>query len=42
MYSEALAYTTYLDMLNDTARNRAYNLAIQKAAKGAHHVLDIG
>jgi len=42
VYSEALAYTTYLDMLNDTARNRAYNLAIQKAVKGAHHVLDIG
>lgn len=40
--SEALTMTTYLDMLNDTTRNRAYHLAIQKAVKGARHVLDIG
>jgi len=40
--SEALTMTTYLDMLNDTPRNRAYHLAIEKAVKGAHHVLDIG
>lgn len=40
--SEALTMTTYLDMLNDTTRNRAYLLAIQKAVKGGHHVLDIG
>lgn len=40
--SEALTMTTFLDMLNDAPRNRAYRLAIQKAVKGAHHVLDIG
>lgn len=40
--SEALTMTTYLDMLNDTTRNCAYHRAIQKAVKGAHHVLDIG
>ena len=40
--SEALTMTTYLDMLNDSTRNRAYNLAIQKAVKGGSHVLDIG
>lgn len=40
--SEAFTWTTYLDMLNDTTRNRAYHLAIQKAVRGARHVLDIG
>ncbi|KAL3696315.1 hypothetical protein R1sor_010391 [Riccia sorocarpa] len=35
--------TTYLDMLNDVERNRAYDKAIRKAvSQGARHVLDIG
>ncbi|KAH6822280.1 protein arginine methyltransferase 7 [Perilla frutescens var. hirtella] len=37
-----LATTSYLDMLNDSRRNRAYCLAIEKAITKPCHVLDIG
>ncbi|GLT91062.1 hypothetical protein SLE2022_089710 [Rubroshorea leprosula] len=37
-----LATTSYLDMLNDSARNRAYRLAIEKTVTKPCHVLDIG
>ncbi|CAF2150718.1 BnaA01g35410D [Brassica napus] len=37
-----LATTSYLDMLNDTRRNRAYRLAIEKTITEPCHVLDIG
>ncbi|KAH7549614.1 hypothetical protein JRO89_XS13G0056400 [Xanthoceras sorbifolium] len=37
-----LATTSYLDMLNDSCRNRAYRLAINKTVTKPCHVLDIG
>ncbi|KAK6137578.1 hypothetical protein DH2020_028682 [Rehmannia glutinosa] len=37
-----LATTSYLDMLNDTRRNRAYRQAIDKTVTKPCHVLDIG
>ncbi|KAK7265923.1 hypothetical protein RJT34_33548 [Clitoria ternatea] len=37
-----LATTSYLDMLNDSARNTAFNQAIQKTITKPCHVLDIG
>ncbi|KAL8539771.1 hypothetical protein ACS0TY_001394 [Phlomoides rotata] len=37
-----LATTSYLDMLNDTRRNTAYRLAIDKTVTKPCHVLDIG
>ncbi|XP_010440129.1 PREDICTED: protein arginine N-methyltransferase 1.6-like isoform X1 [Camelina sativa] len=37
-----LSTTSYLDMLNDTRRNRAYRLAIEKTITQPCHVLDIG
>ncbi|KAK3039472.1 hypothetical protein RJ639_028054 [Escallonia herrerae] len=37
-----LASTSYLDMLNDTRRNRAYREAIDKTVTKPCHVLDIG
>lgn len=37
-----LATTSYLDMLNDSYRNRAYRLAIDKTVTKSCHVLDIG
>ncbi|KAG6509116.1 hypothetical protein ZIOFF_034510 [Zingiber officinale] len=37
-----LATTSYLDMLNDSCRNRAFRAAIEKTIKGPCHVLDIG
>ncbi|GAB4834987.1 Protein arginine N-methyltransferase 7 [Ancistrocladus abbreviatus] len=37
-----LATTSYLDMLNDTRRNRAFRDAIDKAITKPCHVLDIG
>ncbi|EYU32837.1 hypothetical protein MIMGU_mgv1a024512mg [Erythranthe guttata] len=37
-----LATTSYLDMLNDTRRNRAYRHAIDNAVTKPCHVLDIG
>ncbi|XP_019434888.1 PREDICTED: protein arginine N-methyltransferase 1.6 isoform X1 [Lupinus angustifolius] len=37
-----LATTSYLDMLNDSARNRAYRQAIEKTITKPSHVLDIG
>ncbi|KAL7160391.1 hypothetical protein ABFS83_01G091800 [Erythranthe nasuta] len=37
-----LARTSYLDMLNDTRRNRAYRHAIDNAVSKPCHVLDIG
>ncbi|XP_039134647.1 protein arginine N-methyltransferase 7 isoform X1 [Dioscorea cayenensis subsp. rotundata] len=37
-----LATTSYLDMLNDGCRNRAFRLAIEKTITGPCHVLDIG
>nr|QEG03054.1 arginine N-methyltransferase 7 isoform X1 [Cymbidium ensifolium] len=37
-----LAATSYLDMLNDSRRNRAFRLAIEKTITGPCHVLDIG
>lgn len=37
-----LATTSYLDMLNDNRRNRAYRLAIDKTVTQPCHVLDIG
>ncbi|XP_073052071.1 protein arginine N-methyltransferase 1.6 isoform X2 [Primulina eburnea] len=37
-----LATTSYLDMLNDTRRNRAFRLAIDKTITKPCHVLDIG
>ncbi|KAJ8449400.1 hypothetical protein Cgig2_002532 [Carnegiea gigantea] len=37
-----LATTSYLDMLNDTSRNKAYRLAIDKTVTRQCHVLDIG
>lgn len=37
-----LATTSYLDMLNDSPRNRAYRDAIDKAITTPCHVLDIG
>jgi protein arginine N-methyltransferase 7 len=40
---QLLAGTSYLDMLNDTARNRAYRRAIEAAVTDpAARVLDIG
>lgn len=38
----ALATTSYLDMLNDTHRNRTFREAIDKAIQKPCHVLDIG
>ncbi|XP_073283374.1 protein arginine N-methyltransferase 1.6-like isoform X2 [Primulina huaijiensis] len=37
-----LATTSYIDMLNDTRRNRAFRLAIDKTITKPCHVLDIG
>ncbi|CAH2078865.1 unnamed protein product [Thlaspi arvense] len=37
-----LATTSYLDMLNDSRRNRAFRLAIEKTITEPCHVLDIG
>ncbi|KAL3497483.1 hypothetical protein ACH5RR_040215 [Cinchona calisaya] len=37
-----LATTSYLDMLNDSCRNRAFRQAIDKTVTNACHVLDIG
>ncbi|PON93016.1 Protein arginine N-methyltransferase [Trema orientale] len=37
-----LATTSYLDMLNDSPRNRAFRQAIDKAITTPSHVLDIG
>lgn len=37
-----LATTSYLDMLNDSHRNRAYREAIDKTITRPCHVLDIG
>lgn len=37
-----LATTSYLDMLNDSYRNKAYRLAIDKTVIKPCHVLDIG
>ncbi|KAJ1390116.1 S-adenosyl-L-methionine-dependent methyltransferase [Sesbania bispinosa] len=37
-----LATTSYLDMLNDSARNRAFREAIEKTITKPCHVLDIG
>lgn len=37
-----LATTSYLDMLNDSARNRAFREAIEKTVTKPCHVLDIG
>lgn len=37
-----LATTSYLDMLNDSRRNAAYRLAIDKTVAKPCHVLDIG
>lgn len=37
-----LANTSYLDMLNDSYRNRAYRRAIEAAITGPCHVIDIG
>ncbi|XP_057415264.1 protein arginine N-methyltransferase 1.6 isoform X2 [Lotus japonicus] len=37
-----LATTSYLDMLNDSTRNRAYREAIEKTITKPCHVLDIG
>ncbi|KAF9685402.1 hypothetical protein SADUNF_Sadunf03G0050900 [Salix dunnii] len=40
--SALLATTSYLDMLNDNARNRAFREAIDKTITKPCHVLDIG
>ncbi|KAL5700414.1 type III protein arginine methyltransferase [Ranunculus cassubicifolius] len=37
-----LSATSYLDMLNDSPRNRAFRLAIEKTVTKPCHVLDIG
>ena len=37
-----LATTSYLDMLNDSTRNRAFREAIDKTLSKPCHVLDIG
>lgn len=37
-----LATTSYLDMLNDSPRNRAFSEAIKKTVTKPCHVLDIG
>ncbi|XP_043715950.1 protein arginine N-methyltransferase 7 [Telopea speciosissima] len=37
-----LSSTSYLDMLNDSRRNRAFRKAIEKTVTRACHVLDIG
>lgn len=37
-----LATTSYLDMLNDSTRNRAFREAIDKTISKPCHVLDIG
>ncbi|KAJ4775075.1 Protein arginine N-methyltransferase 7 [Rhynchospora pubera] len=37
-----LAHTSYLDMLNDSCRNRAYRGAIEAAITRPCHVIDIG
>ena len=37
-----LATTSYLDMLNDSTRSRAYREAIEKTITKPCHVLDIG
>lgn len=39
---DVMTHTAYLDMLNDTERNRAYDRAIRKSIRGPCHVLDIG
>ncbi|KAK6935187.1 hypothetical protein RJ641_035342 [Dillenia turbinata] len=40
--TDHLETTSYLDMLNDSYRNRAYRLAIDKTVTKPCHVLDIG
>lgn len=40
--SPLLAATSYLDMLNDSPRNRAFRQAIDKTITSPSHVLDIG
>ncbi|CAK7356390.1 unnamed protein product [Dovyalis caffra] len=40
--NDLLATTSYLDMLNDETRNRAFREAIDKTIKKPCHVLDIG
>ncbi|OVA13414.1 Protein arginine N-methyltransferase [Macleaya cordata] len=37
-----LSSTSYLDMLNDSPRNRAFRAAIEKTVTKPCHVLDIG
>lgn len=37
-----LATTSYLDMLNDTPRNKAFRQAIDKTVTQPCHVIDIG
>lgn len=39
---DLLSSTSYLDMLNDRERNRAYHEAIKNVMKKPCHVLDIG
>ncbi|XP_031483637.1 protein arginine N-methyltransferase 7 isoform X2 [Nymphaea colorata] len=39
---DLLSSTSYLDMLNDSERNRVYHEAIKKVIKKPCHVLDIG
>uniref|UniRef100_A0A1D1YMR7 Protein arginine N-methyltransferase 7 n=1 Tax=Anthurium amnicola TaxID=1678845 RepID=A0A1D1YMR7_9ARAE len=41
-HKSLLASTSYLDMLNDSDRNRAFQRAIRKAVTRPCHVLDIG
>ncbi|MQM09764.1 hypothetical protein Taro_042640 [Colocasia esculenta] len=41
-HRSVLATTSYLDMLNDALRNRAFHQAIRKAVTRPCHVLDIG
>ncbi|KAG0447752.1 hypothetical protein HPP92_028200 [Vanilla planifolia] len=38
----SLSATSYLDMLNDSYRNRAFRLAIERTVTVNCHVLDIG
>lgn len=41
-HKNLLATTSYLDMLNDSTRNRAFREAIDKTITKPCHVLDIG
>eukprot|EP00873_Tetraselmis_striata_P006462 jgi/Tetstr1/426726/TSEL_001663.t1 len=40
--SAFVAASSYLDMVNDTYRNRAYLAGLRAAVRPGHHVLDIG